>query len=314
MAKQASERKVRQFKNRPLRPGDPHKVPKGRLLIIGGHEDKVDEQVILRELAELVGSGKLVVTTVASDLPAEQWDEYERTFRGLGVKHLYHLKIKEREDAEAPKSMTILEGACAVFFTGGDQLKITSQIGDTPVYSRIIEMYRNGGTIAGTSAGASVMSETMIVGGNGEGAYKVGADLKLAPGLGLARDMVIDQHFSERGRMSRLFGVVAQNPRIIGIGIDEDTAIEIEPFRKFRVLGKGSVSVVDGGGVTRTNIAEEDEGRTVSIFGLCVHVLSQGDEFDLVTRTPHSRPAAIIDEELGIERSNGKKDEEEEEE
>src|SRR5688572_2011277 len=98
MAKRASERKVRQFKSRPLRPGDPHVVPKGRLLIIGGREDRVDAPVILKELAELVGSGKLVVATVASNQPAEQWGEYERTFRGLGVRHLYHLRIGERED------------------------------------------------------------------------------------------------------------------------------------------------------------------------------------------------------------------------
>ena len=303
MSSNGSERKLREFKERPLRPGAPGaERPKGRLLIVGGHEDKEDDKIILKELARLVGGGKLVVTTLASASPDESIDMYEGVLRNLGVKHLYHLKIEERADAESVKAMKILEGATAVYFTGGDQLKITSLIGDTPVYSRIFEIFIEGGTIAGTSAGASVMSETMIVGGGANGgSHRIGASLRLAPGLGFAKDMVIDQHFAERGRMGRLLGIVAQNPRIIGIGIDEDTAIEVQPHRGFRVLGSGGVYVVDGRNVTYTNIAEEAHDRTLSVFGVTVHQLSQGDTFDLRTRTAKNHPAEEIDEELGEE-------------
>jgi cyanophycinase len=301
MSSNGSERKLREFKERPLRPGAPGaERPKGRLLIVGGHEDKEDDKIILKQLARLVGGGKLVVTTLASERPDESIEMYEGLLRSLGVKHLYHLKIEERADAESVKAMKVLEGATAVYFTGGDQLKITSLIGDTPVYSRIMEIFINGGTIAGTSAGASVMSETMIVGGGANGgSHRIGSALRLAPGLGFAKDMVIDQHFAERGRMGRLLGIVAQNPRIIGIGIDEDTAIEVQPHRGFRVLGTGGVYVVDGRNVTYTNIAEEERDRTLSVFGVTVHQLSQGDTFDLRTREPENHPAEEVDEELG---------------
>ncbi|HKG94435.1 MAG TPA: cyanophycinase [Gemmatimonadaceae bacterium] len=299
MSNNGSERKLREFKERPLRPGAPGaERPKGRLLIIGGKEDKEDQKVILRELARLVGSGKLVVATVASGSPDESMERYESVLRSLGVRHLYHLKIEERADAETVKALNILEGATAVYFTGGDQLKITSQIGDTPVYSRIYEIFLQGGTIAGTSAGAAVMSETMIVGGGQNGSHRIGENLRLAPGLGFAKDMVIDQHFAERGRMSRLLGVVAQNPRIIGIGIDENTAIEVRAHRGFRVIGEGGVYVIDGRDVMYSNVAEEEQSRTLSVFGVQLHLLSQGDTFDLVTREPTAHPAEEVDEEL----------------
>jgi cyanophycinase-like exopeptidase len=142
--------------------------------------------------------------------------------------------------------MRILEGATGVFFTGGDQLKITSQIGDTPLYSRVQEIFEAGGVIAGTSAGASAMSETMLVANDGEASYRIKSALLMAPGLGLAQDMLIDQHFSERGRMARLIGAVSQNPRVLGVGIDEDTAIIVEHNRSFVVLGSGAVYIVDG--------------------------------------------------------------------
>src|SRR5688500_15846345 len=294
-------RRVRQFKERPMRPGDPHTRPKGRLLIIGGHEDKNDGKVILRELARLVGSGKLVVATLASEQPDNQWEEYEVAMRSLGVRHLYHLKIESRSDAESPRAMGVLEDATAVLFTGGDQLRLTTLIGDTPVFSRCYEIFANGGVVAGTSAGAAVMSETMIVSGNGESSPRIGAPLQLAPGFGFAKDMVIDQHFAERGRVGRLLGVVAQNPRILGLGIDENTAIEVEPFRRFRGLGKGGVTIIDASDVSDTNVASESQGRALSVFGVRLHLLTQGDEFDFTTRTPKRGPAEEIDKELGID-------------
>jgi cyanophycinase len=224
------------------------------------------------------------------------WETYEPVFRGLGIPHVYHLNVDSRADASTPRCMKILEDATAVFFTGGDQLKITSLIGDTPVFSRIYEIFLEGGTIAGTSAGASIMSETMMVRGKGTESHRIQSGLQLAPGFGFAKDMVIDQHFAERGRIGRLLGVVGQNPRIIGVGIDENTAILVEAQRQFRVLGEGGVTVLDGRDVTYSNIAEADVGCTMSVFGVTLHLLGSGDVFDLRRREPHEREAPDPDD------------------
>jgi cyanophycinase len=267
------------------------------LIVIGGHEDKVGDKVILSEVARRVGSGKLVVTTVASKDPGPLFEDYDRVFRSIGVKHIAKLEINSRSEATEERKVRTLDDAVAVFFTGGDQLKITSQIGDTPIYTRIKEIYAAGGVIAGTSAGASVMCETMIVSGGSEESHKVEDSLKLAPGFGLIEGMIIDQHFSERGRMGRLLGSIAQNPKNLGIGIDEQTAIVIERERSFYVLGGGAVYVIDGTGITDSNIAEEDANKTVSMYDVKLHVLSQGDRFDLSTRRPEKlseRAAAAL--------------------
>jgi cyanophycinase len=257
------------------------------LIIIGGKEDRSNAKVILGEVARRVGSGKLVVSTVAMPTPADDlFEQYEKAFRSLGVKHVYNLEIKDREDATRDSKLRILDDAQAVFFTGGDQMKITSQIGDTLVFRRIQEIYENGGLVAGTSAGAAVMSETMVVTGGDEESHVVGGSVKMAPGLGLISDVIIDQHFMERGRVGRLIGAVAQNPKNLGIGIDEQTAIVVERDNGFYVLGSGAVYVIDGSEVTYSNIADEAVNKTLSIYDVRIHMLSQGDRFDLLTRRP----------------------------
>ncbi|MDB4879149.1 MAG: Cyanophycinase [Gemmatimonadetes bacterium] len=291
-----ARRKAKHFRNRPLSPSRTGARGGGSLVIIGGHEDRTGEKLILREVASRLGEdGKIVVCDIASSVPDALWEEYEPAFRALGVPHVFRLSISRREEASEPRAMRILEGATGVFFTGGDQLKITSQLGDTPVFSRMLEIFEGGGVIAGTSAGASVMSETMMVQGGQEGSHKIKSALLMAPGFGLARDMLIDQHFAERGRMARLIGAVSQNPRMLGIGIDEDTAIIVEQSNRFDVLGEGAVYIVDASTTTYSNIGEEESERTLSSFGLTVHMLSQGDHFDLATRTPTPRPAEIME-------------------
>lgn len=302
-----AQRRVTRFKNCPVRPGDLSVRPKGRLLIIGGHEDRNEGKVILRQLANLVGSGKLVVATVASEKPDSMWEEYEDTMRAVGVRHLHHLQVESRADAESTRAMRVLEKAKGVFFTGGDQLRLTTMIGDTPVFSRCHEIFVGGGVIAGTSAGAAVMSETMIVSGNGDASPRIGELLQLAPGFGFAKDMLIDQHFAERGRLGRLMGVVAQNPRILGVGIDENTAIDVEAGRRFRVIGKGGVTVLDGSNVTYTNVVAEAKDRALSVFDVRLHLLTQGDEFSLVDRSPADGSAEDVDEALGVGSANGKR-------
>jgi cyanophycinase len=257
------------------------------LIIIGGHEDRSNNKVILGEVARRVGSGKLVVTTVAMANGTEQlFEQYEKAFRSLGVKHLYNLEIRERREATLPGKVKILDDATGVFFTGGDQIKITSQIGDTPIFKRIREIYDDGGVIAGTSAGAAVMSETMLVEGGGENSHVIGGSVRMAPGLGLIEGVIIDQHFMERGRFGRLVGSVAQNPKNLGIGIDEQTAIVVERGNGFYVLGSGGVYVIDGTEVTYSNVAEEEPHKTISIYNVRMHMLSQGDRFDLIKRAP----------------------------
>jgi cyanophycinase len=257
------------------------------LIIIGGKEDRSADKVILGEVARRIGTGKLVVSTVAipSD-PDGLFEEYEKAFRALGVKHLYKLEINDREEATSESKLRILDDATGVFFTGGDQMKITSQIGDTLIFRRLKEIYEEGGLIAGTSAGAAVMSETMLVTGGDEDSHVIGGSLRMAPGLGLIGDVIIDQHFMERGRLGRLLGAVAQNPKNLGIGIDEQTAIVVERGNGFYVLGSGAVYVIDGSEVTYSNIAEEDLNKTLSIYNVRMHMLSQGDRFDLIARRP----------------------------
>ena len=257
------------------------------LIIIGGKEDRSNDKLILSEVARRVGSGKLVVTTVAMANDTEElFEQYEKAFRSLGVKHLYNLEINERGEATLPSKVKILDDASGVFFTGGDQIKITSQIGDTPIFERIREIYDDGGVIAGTSAGAAVMSETMLVEGGDENSHVIRGSVRMAPGLGLIAGVVIDQHFMERGRFGRLIGAVAQNPKNLGIGIDEQTAVVVERGNGFYVLGSGGVYVIDGTGVTYSNVAEEDPHKTISIYNVKMHMLSQGDRFDLLNRAP----------------------------
>jgi len=257
------------------------------LIIIGGHEDRTADKVILGEVARRVGSGKLVVSTVAmKNNPNELFEQYEQAFRALGVKHLFKLEINAREEATRDSKLRILDDAVGVFFTGGDQVKITSQIGDTPIFRRVQEIYEAGGVIAGTSAGAAVMSETMLVQGGDEESHVIGGSVRMAPGLGLIEGVIIDQHFMERGRVGRLIGAVAQNPKNLGIGIDEQTAIVVEREKEFYVLGSGAVYVIDGTEVSYSNVAEQDLKKTLSIYDMKVHMLSQGHRFDLIAVRP----------------------------
>jgi cyanophycinase len=263
---------------------------KGPLIIIGGHEDREGERVILREVARRLSGGRLVVATVASHEPEGYFEIYRRAFADLGVTDMAELYVHDRAETLDGRLARALDGAAGVFFTGGDQLRISSQIGDTPVERRVREIHEAGGVVAGTSAGASVMSDTMLVKGSSGESHRIG-DLHMAPGLGLVRDVIIDQHFAERGRIGRLLGAVAQNPRVLGIGIDEDTAV-VATGGRFSVVGSGAVYVVDGEGVTRSNIAEAGPDRALSMHDVRLHVLSAGDAFDLATRRPAERPEA----------------------
>jgi cyanophycinase len=259
----------------------------GPLFVIGGAEDKEGDKVILNEVAKACRGGTLVIATVASHQPDGYFRAYQKAFEALGHNDLVELYVADRAETHEPEKLALLDGARGVFFSGGDQLRISSQIGDTPIEERVREIWREGGVLAGTSAGASVMSDTMLVRGASAESHRIG-DLHMAPGLGLIRDVIIDQHFAERGRIGRLLGAVAHSPRVLGVGIDEDTAILVRG-RRFEVLGSGAVYVVDGEGVTQSNISEGDSMSALSMYDVTLHVLASGDIFDLDKRRPRLR-------------------------
>lgn len=259
---------------------------RGVLIIIGGSEDRDPrgERVILREVARHVRGAKLVLATVASHQPQGYFEDYQKAFADLGVGELVELYVEDRNEAHRKDKLEPLDDAAGIFFSGGDQLRITSQIGDTEIEEKVRRVWERGGVIAGTSAGASVMSETMLVKGSSAETHRIG-DLHMAPGLGLMPDVIIDQHFAERGRFGRLLGAVAHNPRVLGLGIDEDTAAVVEGG-EFRVIGSGAVYVVDGQDVSHSNVAEASRERALSMHDVKVHVLAAGDRFDIRQRRP----------------------------
>jgi cyanophycinase len=257
----------------------------GTLIIVGGREDKRDDRVILTEIAKRTGNGKLIVATVASEVADEVWSDYKMIFSELGVKNLEHLTLTQPDQARTMDVNKLFDGAKTVFFSGGDQLKITTKLGGSPIIDAIFQLYRSGGTVAGTSAGAAVMGKTMLVGGESVESHKVG-NWMMAPGLGFLENMLIDQHFAQRGRIGRLLGAVALNPGVLGIGIDEDTAIVVEKDQ-FRVIGTNAVYVVDGRTVTYTNISEASADNTMSMHGVSLHILATGEIFNLTERIPN---------------------------
>lgn len=261
---------------------------KGTLIIVGGSEEHArdGERPILEEIARRArGQRPLVILTVASASHAEVGDEYAKLFRELGVHHPTVLPLRSRDDAQEEKVVETLGRASVVFFTGGDQLRITSQVGDTQVFRCLHELYSNGATIAGTSAGAAVMSETMVIGGAGDESPGISA-LRMAPGLGLLSGVVVDSHFAQRGRFGRLLGAVAQNPANLGLGLDEDTAVIVERGQSFTVLGSGAAYVIDGSTISYSGLSEARPEGVITIHGVQLHVLGEDDRFDLRTRRP----------------------------
>jgi cyanophycinase len=266
----------------------------GTFAVIGGAEDKNGEEGdggILERLASMVGNDRLVVLTCATEDPAGSWQRYRRAFTKLGLKKLSHIDVRDREQALEDERSKIIEDSGAVFFTGGDQLRITAHIGDTPVYQRIRDLVRRGGIAAGTSAGAAVMSETMLIGGESDNTPHVGDIVKMAPGFGFLRGYIVDIHFSERGRIGRLVGAVAQNPAILGVGIDENTALFVKAGCG-EVVGDGAVWFVDGMKARGSNVGEASGHETLSIENVRLNVLNAGRQYDLINR----RPVPLIEE------------------
>ncbi len=258
---------------------------KGSLVIVGGAEDKFGESEILKRIAAVSGGkdARLVILTTATERPEAVGREYRKAFERLGIKEIEVLNIDSRDEANDPANVKKLRESTGVFFTGGDQLRITSILGGTEVYRALHEAFAAGAAIAGTSAGASAMSSTMIVDGSDNDPARK-CTLKMAPGLGLLEEAIIDQHFDQRGRLGRLLCGVAQNPFMLGIGIDEDTAIEVFPDAHFSVLGTNAVTVIDGKTIRTSNVSELKPDEILAITGVTLHVLPKGYGFDMKSR------------------------------
>lgn len=257
----------------------------GPLVIIGGSEDHNEERKILREFVNLSGpDASIVIITVASELQAEVGNRYVEVFNRLGCNKVRVLTINKRGDANARSAVEAIENATGVFFTGGNQLRITRLLGGTKLDTALHRKHEKGLVLAGTSAGAAMMSTVMVTGGRVETAFRVGI-VELNSGMGFINGVLIDQHFEERGRLRRLLLAVAQYPHEIGLGIDENTAIIVRD-QKFEVLGQGSVTVVDAGGMTYTNLPSLKNDDILTLCGVKIHILSEGYHFDLRNRVP----------------------------
>lgn len=250
----------------------------GPLIIIGGHEDKVGDRAILSAIAAAVGAGRLVIATIASHEPEGYFPAYTAAFAPLGVTNLAEVYLEADEDTAA--AAQAVAAAKALFFTGGDQRRLVDQVAGTPVEQEMRALHARGGLIAGTSAGASALGKVMITSGPDEETTDVGA-MQMAAGFGLVPGVIIDQHFAERGRIGRLVAALARRPGLLGIGIDENTAVRIDAGW-IEVLGSGNVTIICSAAAT-FRAAPPPDG-VVSVRNLDVQVLAAGDRFEMPAR------------------------------
>jgi cyanophycinase len=253
----------------------------GRLLIIGGAERRDDGSEILGHFIDIAGgkSARVIVCAAATTEPDEVLAEYGSVFTALGAAEVWRVPFQDRQAGERQELLETVEQSTAVFFTGGDQFRLTAMVAGTKFGDRVKERLNDDGIlIAGSSAGAAAMSSTMIVSGPGGGSVRK-ADVKLGVGLAYLRDTIVDTHFNQRGRVHRLLSVFAQNPQVLGLGIDEDTAIDILLGQPFKVLGSGAVTVFDGR-VSYSNAAEAKDDQILALSGVHLHVLPRGYAFD----------------------------------
>jgi cyanophycinase len=272
----------------------------GQLFAIGGAEDKVRERLILRAFVEACGGtdAHVVVLATASEL-AETGERYADLFYKLNADSVEVMRIATREDAidAGPEVLDLLEYATGLFMTGGNQLRITSALGGTPIAQAIHRRHRAGMVVAGTSAGAAVISEHMISMGDSGGTPRRRL-VQMAKGLGLAPNLVIDQHFRRRDRLGRLLTALSYNPGPLGVGIDEDTAAVFEGDGTLRVLGSGAVTVIDASGMRFTDSHMASRDQPLAMLGLKLDFLTTGCRYDLNRRAgipPSGAPASTPD-------------------
>jgi len=256
---------------------------RGFLIPIGGAERKRRSPTILRKFVDICGGAdaSIAIIPTASKLDTTG-PSYEAVFTRLGAGRARSVPFATRRDCHREDWLEMLQESTGIFITGGSQLRLSRTIGGTPVAHALRDLYRHGVHIAGTSAGASYMSEHMIAFGDA-GASPVTHMVAMAPGIGLTSDFTIDQHFRERDRLGRLLTVLAYNPFIIGMGLDEDTAAFIGPHGILEVVGSGSCTLVDGSELEYASIGHQP-GDPVSLLGVKLHILLPGSRFEVKTR------------------------------
>ncbi len=260
-------------------------ISRGWIIPIGGAEEKDNSPQILKRFVALCsanGEADIVVIPTASQM-LDTGARYERIFNDLGVTRVTAMDFDTRRDCEESGRLERLKSATGVFFTGGNQLRLSTILGGTSVARALRKMNANGVHVAGTSAGAAFISEHMIAFGE-EGASPIAGAVRLAPGLGLTNRFIIDQHFRQRDRLGRLLAALAFNPFAIGLGLDEDTAAFIGPDNTLEAAGSGSITVVDASGMEFSSMDTASEGQPVCMLGVAIHILIAGTNFNLHTR------------------------------
>lgn len=276
-------------------------TPRGMLVAIGGNEDKQFAKEVLRRVVDLPdgGSRRVALIPTASSVPREVTQEYEAAFQKLGIERVDVLDIQRRTEAEDREHADLVRESDVVYITGGDQLRLTSLVGGTRLAKAIKDHYWNGGVVAGTSAGAAAMSSTMIAFGEPSVGMRKGS-VTMSPGFALLPDCVIDTHFLDRGRLSRLLEVVTTNPGHIGLGVGEDTGLIVRDGHQLEVIGTGVVVVVDGSDLRHTNVSAIEHDQAIAAEHLIVHTLPAGYGYDLAERRylpPRSEPARATEKE-----------------
>jgi len=262
----------------------PDNLSRGYIVPIGGAEDKVGPEAILKRFVQLCGGrdGHIAVIPTASELRSTG-RRYEELFKSLRIGKVSILTFETRKQCEDPEELAILEKATGVFLTGGSQLRLGTTIGGTSAAKTIRLLSERGVHVGGTSAGAAFLSEHMIAFGE-EGSTPRAGMVTLAPGLGLTNRIVVDQHFRQRDRLGRLLTAIAFNPFAVGVGLDEDTAAFIAPDETLEVVGSGAVTVVDPSRIEYSSLDAAKVGDPVSLLGVTLHVIIKGGVFNLHSR------------------------------
>src|SRR6266513_3509647 len=258
--------------------------PVGPVMVIGGAEDKLGERVILSRFVELAGGDQahIVVISTASSLGNAATDLYRHSFARIGVTNVTGLRPETREEANDPRTIEAIKKATGIFMTGGNQLRLSSVIGGTKLGAAVLDAHGRGVVVAGTSAGASAVATHMMAFGS-SGATPKYRMANVSVGLGLVKNVVVDQHFEQRTRLGRLLAVVAQSPSLIGLGLDEDTAAIISPDETLEVIGRGAVTIVDGSQAV-TDAFQTKGHKAMMVSGAILHSLPSGYRFDLRSR------------------------------
>lgn len=265
----------------------------GTLIAIGGAEDREHELEVLSKVFSFTpaGSDEVTVIATASGVPEDILPVYEEAFQRIGASRVHSLSIRDRKDAADEANIELIRRSGVVFFTGGDQLRLTNVLGGSSLLSAIRDHYAKGGVIAGTSAGAVAQSTTMIYNGGAADALHKGA-VQMSSGLGFVEGIIIDSHFLERGRFTRLMEVGATNPEYLGVGLGEDAAVIIHRDRVLEAIGPGHVIIVDTRDLASSNIADLAMGEAVAIENVVMHALISGHGFDVDERR-YLKPEAL---------------------